>query len=48
MYCSAIAAGGAAEWDFGWNMFKTATIASDADKLMSSLACTKDHELLNK
>uniref|UniRef100_A0A8C7N569 Aminopeptidase n=1 Tax=Oncorhynchus kisutch TaxID=8019 RepID=A0A8C7N569_ONCKI len=48
VYCSAIAAGGAAEWDFGWNMFKTATIASDADKLMSSLACTKDHELLNK
>uniref|UniRef100_A0A8C8HM82 Aminopeptidase n=1 Tax=Oncorhynchus tshawytscha TaxID=74940 RepID=A0A8C8HM82_ONCTS len=48
VYCSAIAAGGAAEWDFGWDMFKTATIASDADKLMSSLACTKDHELLNK
>nr|XP_029524189.1 aminopeptidase N isoform X2 [Oncorhynchus nerka] len=48
VYCSAIAAGGAAEWDFGWNMFKTATIVSDADKLMSSLACTKDHELLNK
>ncbi|KAK6318401.1 hypothetical protein J4Q44_G00116920 [Coregonus suidteri] len=48
VYCSAIAAGGAAEWDFGWNMFKNATIASEADKLMSSLACTKDHELLNK
>uniref|UniRef100_A0A4W5MPT6 Aminopeptidase n=1 Tax=Hucho hucho TaxID=62062 RepID=A0A4W5MPT6_9TELE len=48
VYCSAIAAGGAAEWDFGWNMFKNATTASEADKLMSSLACTKDHELLNK
>ncbi|KAL0968053.1 hypothetical protein UPYG_G00261690 [Umbra pygmaea] len=48
VYCSAIAAGGVLEWDFGWNMLKNATIASEADKLMSSLACTKDNFLLKR
>jgi len=48
VYCSAIATGGAEEWDFGWRMFKNATIAIEADKLMSSLACAKDHVLLER
>ncbi|XDV53211.1 hypothetical protein PO909_021777 [Leuciscus waleckii] len=48
VYCSAIATGGAEEWDFGWQMFKNATIAIEADKLMSSLACAKDHVLLKR
>ncbi|XP_067293180.1 aminopeptidase N [Pseudorasbora parva] len=48
VYCSAIATGGAEEWDFGWQMFKNATIAIEADKLMSSLACAKDHMLLER
>uniref|UniRef100_A0A6Q2XTA2 Aminopeptidase n=1 Tax=Esox lucius TaxID=8010 RepID=A0A6Q2XTA2_ESOLU len=48
VYCSAIAAGGAVEWDFGWNMLKNATIATETDKLMSALACTKDKKLLNR
>ncbi|XDV53208.1 hypothetical protein PO909_021772 [Leuciscus waleckii] len=49
VYCSAIATGGAEEWDFGWQMLpENATIAIEADKLMSSLACAKDHVLLKR
>ncbi|KAJ7997844.1 hypothetical protein DPEC_G00216380 [Dallia pectoralis] len=48
VYCSAIAAGSAEEWDFGWSMFINATVASEADKLMSALACTKDPALLKR
>ncbi|XP_076880953.1 aminopeptidase N-like [Brachyhypopomus gauderio] len=48
VYCNAIAAGGAAEWDFGWRMFKKATVAAEAAKLRSALACTKEPWLLNR
>lgn len=48
VYCSAIAAGGVDEWDFAWSMFKNATIASEADKLMYALSCTKQPWLLNR
>ncbi|XP_068428480.1 aminopeptidase Ey-like isoform X2 [Clinocottus analis] len=48
VYCSAIAAGGAKEWDFAWSMFKNSTIAAEADKLMSALSCTKQPWLLNR
>uniref|UniRef100_A0A8C3AQD7 Aminopeptidase n=1 Tax=Cyclopterus lumpus TaxID=8103 RepID=A0A8C3AQD7_CYCLU len=48
VYCSAIAAGGEKEWDFAWSMFKNATIATEADKLMSALSCTKEPWLLNR
>uniref|UniRef100_A0A8C8HE29 Aminopeptidase n=1 Tax=Oncorhynchus tshawytscha TaxID=74940 RepID=A0A8C8HE29_ONCTS len=43
VYCSAIAAGGVKEWDFAWRMYREASIASEADKLMYSLACTRWH-----
>uniref|UniRef100_A0A3B4XXH8 Alanyl aminopeptidase, membrane n=1 Tax=Seriola lalandi dorsalis TaxID=1841481 RepID=A0A3B4XXH8_SERLL len=48
VYCSAIAAGGEEEWDFAWSMYKNATIASEADKLMYALSCTKQPWLLNR
>uniref|UniRef100_A0A667X644 Aminopeptidase n=1 Tax=Myripristis murdjan TaxID=586833 RepID=A0A667X644_9TELE len=48
VYCSAIAAGGVDEWDFAWSMYKNATIASEADKLMYALSCTKQPWLLNR
>lgn len=48
MYCNAIAAGGVKEWDFAWKMYKNATIASEADKLMSALSCTRQPWLLNR
>ncbi|XP_073724650.1 alanyl (membrane) aminopeptidase b, tandem duplicate 1 [Misgurnus anguillicaudatus] len=48
VYCSAIAAGGAAEWDFAWERFKSATIASEADKLRGAMACATQPWLLNR
>lgn len=48
VYCVAMAAGGAEEWDFGWEMFKKASIAAEAVKLRSALSCTKQPWLLNR
>ncbi|XP_054892863.1 aminopeptidase Ey-like [Poeciliopsis prolifica] len=48
VYCDAIAAGGQAEWDFAWEMYRNATIASEAEKLMFALSCTKEPWLLNR
>ncbi|XP_012674836.1 aminopeptidase N-like [Clupea harengus] len=48
VYCKAIAAGGEEEWDFGWEMLRNATVASEAARLRSALACTKVPWLLNR
>lgn len=48
VYCSAIRTGGVEEWEFAWSMYKNATTASEADKLMSALACTRLPWLLNR
>lgn len=48
VYCMAIAFGGVEEWDFAWRMFKNATLASEATKLRSALACAKAPWLLNR
>ncbi|KAM6973373.1 aminopeptidase N-like [Aplochiton taeniatus] len=48
VYCSAIAAGGAAEWEHGWRMFQQASIAIESDKLRAALACSKEPWLLNR
>uniref|UniRef100_A0A8P4JVL2 Aminopeptidase n=1 Tax=Dicentrarchus labrax TaxID=13489 RepID=A0A8P4JVL2_DICLA len=48
VYCNAIAAGGAKEWEFAWSQFKNASIAIEADKLRYALACTKQPWLLNR
>ncbi|KAL0978005.1 hypothetical protein UPYG_G00164630 [Umbra pygmaea] len=48
VYCRALASGGMEEWDFAWKRYKEATIASEADKLMYALACTRVPWLLNR
>ncbi|XP_059809077.1 aminopeptidase N-like isoform X2 [Hypanus sabinus] len=48
VYCNAIASGGEKEWDFAWNKFKNATIATESEKLRLALACTKQPWLLNR
>ncbi|XP_030045544.1 aminopeptidase Ey isoform X1 [Microcaecilia unicolor] len=48
IYCSAIATGGEKEWDFAWEMFQKATVAAEADKLRSALACSKQPWILNR
>ncbi|XP_037538536.1 aminopeptidase Ey [Nematolebias whitei] len=48
VYCNAIAAGGAVEWNFAWSKFINASIATEAEKLRAALACTKQPWLLNR
>uniref|UniRef100_A0A673L9R0 Alanyl (membrane) aminopeptidase b n=1 Tax=Sinocyclocheilus rhinocerous TaxID=307959 RepID=A0A673L9R0_9TELE len=48
VYCSAIAAGGEEEWNFAWEMFEKATVASEKDKLRAALACATEPWLLNR
>uniref|UniRef100_A0A8B9KYR7 Aminopeptidase n=1 Tax=Astyanax mexicanus TaxID=7994 RepID=A0A8B9KYR7_ASTMX len=48
VYCSAVAAGGATEWEFVWEMLQNANISSEADKLMTALTCTKNSSLLQR
>ncbi|XP_061825773.2 aminopeptidase N-like [Nerophis lumbriciformis] len=48
VYCNAIAAGGAKEWEFAWSAFEKASIAIEADKLRAALSCTKQPWLLNR
>ncbi|KAJ7999376.1 hypothetical protein DPEC_G00193760 [Dallia pectoralis] len=48
VYCRALAAGGVVEWDFAWTRYQEATVASEADKLMYGLACTKVPWLLKR
>ncbi|XP_028292454.1 aminopeptidase N-like [Gouania willdenowi] len=48
VYCTAIAFGGAEEWNFAWRMFKNSTLASEASRLRSAMACTKLPWLLNR
>ncbi|XP_040896382.1 aminopeptidase N-like [Toxotes jaculatrix] len=48
VYCHAVAFGGVEEWDFAWTMFKNATLASEASRLRSAMACTKTPWLLNR
>ncbi|XP_048471730.1 aminopeptidase Ey-like [Rhincodon typus] len=48
IYCSAIASGDETEWNFAWERFQNATIATEADKLRSAMACTRHPWLLNR
>ncbi|MED6292745.1 hypothetical protein CHARACLAT_003605 [Characodon lateralis] len=48
VYCSAITLGGVEEWDFVWRMFQNTSLASEASRLRSAMACTKTPWLLNR
>lgn len=48
VYCNAIAAGDHAEWNFAWEQFQNQSVASEAEKLRSALACTKQPWLINR
>ncbi|KAG7473239.1 hypothetical protein MATL_G00093590 [Megalops atlanticus] len=48
IYCNAIAAGSEAEWEFAWEKYQNATIATEKDKLRYALSCTKDIWLLSR
>ncbi|XP_078386341.1 aminopeptidase N-like [Cetorhinus maximus] len=48
VYCNAIALGDEKQWDFAWDVLQSTTIATEADKLRSALACTEQPWLLNR
>ncbi|NWY04920.1 AMPN Aminopeptidase, partial [Nothoprocta ornata] len=48
IYCSAVATGDEATWDFVWQRFREATVVSEADKLRSALACSTEPWILNR
>ncbi|XP_067327470.1 aminopeptidase N [Anolis sagrei] len=48
IYCTAIRTGGEDAWDFVWEMFRNATIVSEADKLRSALACSQEIWILQR
>ncbi|KAI4903568.1 hypothetical protein NFI96_032913 [Prochilodus magdalenae] len=48
VYCDAIAAGGVEEWEFAWKMYKNSGSASETEKLLYVLSCTKNPWLLNR
>uniref|UniRef100_A0A4W4HAU8 Aminopeptidase n=1 Tax=Electrophorus electricus TaxID=8005 RepID=A0A4W4HAU8_ELEEL len=48
IYCNAIAAGDEHDWDFAWEKYDTATIATMKDDLRYGLSCTKKIWLLNR
>ncbi|XP_023671110.1 alanyl (membrane) aminopeptidase-like b [Paramormyrops kingsleyae] len=48
IYCSAIAVGGEKEWDFAWEAYINATIASEKDKLRYGMSCSRNIWILNR
>ena len=48
VYCTAIAAGGEAEWLFAWEQYKLANVASEKNTLLRALGCTKELWLLSR
>lgn len=48
VYCNAVKHGGEEVWDFIWQRYKTAQIASQKNKFMFSLACAKEPWLLSR
>ncbi|XP_051837055.1 aminopeptidase N [Antechinus flavipes] len=48
IYCNAISRGGEQEWNFAWKQFQSATLVTEADKLRSALACSRDVWVLDR
>ncbi|XP_041649423.1 aminopeptidase N-like [Cheilinus undulatus] len=48
VYCNAIAYGGVEEWEFAWKMFKETSLATESNKLLSAMACSREPWLLNR
>ncbi|KAM3827919.1 aminopeptidase N isoform 1-T7 [Vipera latastei] len=48
VYCSAIRTGSPDDWDFAWEMFRQASVISEADKLRSALTCSQTPWILQR
>ncbi|KAK8734043.1 hypothetical protein OTU49_017450, partial [Cherax quadricarinatus] len=48
VYCTAIAAGGEKEWNFGWNQYLASNVGSEKSLLLYALGCTKKVWILSR
>ncbi|CAH2274222.1 aminopeptidase N [Pelobates cultripes] len=48
VYCTAVAHGGEAEWNFLWEKFVESDIAQESDKRRAALACSRETWILNR
>lgn len=48
VYCTAVAEGDVKEWEFIFEKFKSATVATEKVTLSKALACTKSTWLLSR
>ncbi|CAG2168745.1 unnamed protein product, partial [Oppiella nova] len=48
VYCTGIEFGSEQDWDFLWNQYLNATVASEREKLLRSLACSREPWLLSR
>jgi len=48
VYCTAIREGGEKEWNFIFELYKTATVQAEKSRLLSALSCTRKIWILNK
>ncbi|XP_046380097.2 aminopeptidase N-like [Haliotis rufescens] len=48
VYCTAIKYGGVLEWDFAFTQYKTATVAAESARLLSSMGCSREPWILSR
>ncbi|KAK7075936.1 hypothetical protein SK128_026115, partial [Halocaridina rubra] len=48
VYCTAIAEGGEAEWDFAFSQYLQAARESEKDRLLEALGCSKNKDILHR
>ncbi|XP_069952147.1 aminopeptidase N [Cherax quadricarinatus] len=48
VYCTAIAAGGEEEWNFGWDQYLASNVGSEKTTLLYALGCTKELWILSR
>ncbi|KAK6644232.1 hypothetical protein RUM43_000499 [Polyplax serrata] len=48
VYCTALKVGSEEDWNFAWERFKKANVASERDLLLEALGCTRDVAILSR
>ena len=48
IYCNGIRNGGVEEWNFLYQKYKTANVASEAARILDALTCSKEPWILNR
>lgn len=48
VYCYAIAEGGEEEWNFAWHRYLESNVASEKNRLLSAMGCTKHVWILSR